>query len=53
MSPEGQIRGKKLAAVPDNVYTVILLVAFCIVFATAVLVAYNCYFQYGTIFEIP
>jgi len=52
MSPNGQSRGKKLT-VPDNLYTIILALAFCAVLATAGFVAYQCYTQYGTIFKIP
>ncbi len=52
MSPNGPTRGKKLT-VPDNIYTIILAFAFCAVLATAALVAYKCYMQYGTLFEIP
>jgi hypothetical protein len=52
MSPNRQIRGGKVAA-SDNLYTVILALAFCVVLATAAFVAYQCYFQYHTIFEIP
>jgi len=52
MSPDGQSRGRKVTA-PDNLYTVILAVAVCVVLAAAVLVAYKCYSQYGTIFRIP
>jgi hypothetical protein len=52
MSPNGQTRGKKITA-PDNLYTIILAVAFCVVLATAVFVVYECYVQYGTIFTIP
>jgi cell division protein FtsL len=51
MSPVVQSRGKKITA-PDNLYTVILAVAFCVVLATAVFVAYQCYTQYDTIFKI-
>ena len=51
MSPVGQSRGKKITAT-DNIYTVVLAVAFLAVFATAVFVAYQCYTQYGTIFKI-
>ena len=43
--------GSKITAA-DNLYTVILAVAFLAVFATAVFVAYQCYSQYGTIFSI-
>jgi len=52
MSPDGQVRGGKVSA-SDNVYTVILALAFCAVLATAAFVAYKCYFQYGAIFKIP
>ncbi len=51
MSPNGQTRGGKVTA-SDNLYTVILALAFCVVLATAAFVAYKCYFQYDTIFEI-
>ena len=52
MSPNGQARGKNISAL-DNVYTIILALAFCAVLATAAYVAYLCYQHYGTIFEIP
>ncbi len=52
MSPTAQARGKKITA-PDNLYTVILAVAFGVVLATAAFVVYECYVQYGTIFTIP
>ncbi|HUU16764.1 MAG TPA: hypothetical protein VMW72_06420 [Sedimentisphaerales bacterium] len=52
MSPNGQTRGKKVT-VPDNLYTIILALAFCAVLATSAFVAYQCYTQYGTIFQIP
>ncbi len=52
MSPEERIGGKKPTA-SDNIYTVILLFAFGAVLATAALVVYKCYFQYGTVFGIP
>jgi hypothetical protein len=49
MSPNGQPEiGKKA----DDLYTVILALAFGAVFATAALVAYKCFMQYGTIFVI-
>ena len=51
MSPAVSSRGKKITA-PDNIYTVILAVAFCAVLATAVFMAYQCYTQYETIFKI-
>jgi hypothetical protein len=52
MSPNRRIRGGKVIAI-DNLYTVILALAFCVVLATAAFVAYKCYFQYETIFNIP
>ena len=51
MSPVVQSRSKKITAA-DNLYTVILAVAFFVVLATAVFVAYQCYTQYETIFKI-
>ena len=51
MSPEGQTRGKIVAS--NNLYTAILALTFCVVLATAALVAYKCYSQYGTFFKIP
>jgi hypothetical protein len=38
MSPNGQARGKRVK-VPDNLYTIILALAFCAVLTTAVFVA--------------
>lgn len=52
MSPNGQTRGGKIVAA-DNIYTVVLAVAFASVLATTMFVAYMCYSQYGTIFKIP
>jgi len=52
MSPDVRNRGGKITA-SDNLYTVILALAFGIVLATAAFVAYKCYFQYETIFKIP
>ena len=52
MSPNGQIRGEKVIA-SNNLYTVILALAFCAVLATVMFVAFKCYFQYETIFKIP
>ncbi len=52
MSPENKTRGGKIIAA-SNVYTVMLALALCAVLATAGLLAYKCYFQYGTIFTIP
>jgi len=51
MSPVVQSRGKKIVAA-DNLYTVVLAVAFFVVLAAAVFVAYQCYTQYDTIFKI-
>jgi len=52
MSPDARNRGAKVFA-SDNLYTVILALAFCVVLATAAFVAYRCYSQYGTIFGGP
>ena len=52
MSPDVQKRSVKVVA-SNNLYTIILALAFCVVLATAALVAYKCYFQYGTIFKVP
>jgi len=52
MSPDVPNPGIKVPA-SNNVYTVILALAFFAVLATAALVAYKCYTQYGTIFKIP
>ena len=52
MSPEGANPGGKVAA-SNNLYTAILALAFFAVLATAALVAYKCYSQYGTLFKIP
>ena len=52
MSPNGQTRGK-IVSIPDNLYTIILAMAFCVVLATAAFVVYKCQVQYGTIFQIP
>lgn len=52
MSPEGQSQvGKAVAS--NNLYTILLALAFFTVLATAALVAYQCYIQYGTILKIP
>jgi hypothetical protein len=51
MSPNGQSQGK--AVTSNNLYTIILALAFFAVLATAALVTYKCYFQYGTILKIP
>jgi uncharacterized membrane protein (DUF4010 family) len=51
MSPVVQNREKKIVAA-DNLYTVVLAVAFFVVLAASVYVVYQCYTQYGTIFKI-
>jgi hypothetical protein len=51
MSPIAQTPGQKFSA-PDNLYTVLLAMAFFIVLATSALVAYLCYTRYETIFKI-
>ena len=52
MGPDTRIRGGKVV-VSDNLYTAILLISVGIVLSTVVLVAYQCYTQYDTIFKIP
>ena len=52
MSPGGQAR-KKNVIIPNNLYTVILALAFCVVLTTTAFVAVKCYLQYGTILKIP
>ena len=52
MSPAVQSRAKKIS-VPDNLYTVVLAMAFCAVLATAAYVTYQCFTQYETLFTIP
>jgi len=55
MSPNGQARGKKVT-VPDNLYTIILALAFCAVLATAVFVAIKRYGycdSFMEIFKVP
>ncbi len=52
MSPDVQSSGGK-PATSNNLYTIILALAFLAVFATIGLVAYKCYIQYGTFFKIP
>jgi hypothetical protein len=44
MSPNGQPEVRKI---PDNLYTAIIALAFGVVLATALCVAYICYTQYG------
>jgi hypothetical protein len=51
MSPIAQTPGGKFSA-QDNLYTVVLAIAFFTVLATSALVAYMCYTQYETIFKI-
>jgi hypothetical protein len=52
MSPEAPIRGAKPEAM-SNIYTALAAVAFGVILATAAFVAYKCYFDYGTLFQIP
>jgi flagellin-like protein len=47
-----QSRSAKIA-VPSNLYTAILAVAFAVVLATAAFVAFKCFTQYETIFGMP
>jgi hypothetical protein len=51
MSPIAQTPGQKFSA-PDNLYTVLLAIAFFVVLATSAMVAYLNYTQYETIFKI-
>ncbi len=44
---------KQKVAASNNLYTVILALAFGVVAATAAFIAHNCYSQYGTFFKIP
>jgi hypothetical protein len=53
MSPDGRSRGGKNITAANNIYTIILALAFAVVLATAAFVAYKCYLQYGTIFKVP
>lgn len=48
MSPDEQKPVVKRKA-DNNIYTVMLAAATCAVIATAIFVAAQCYFQYGTI----
>ncbi|MHC4396661.1 MAG: hypothetical protein ACYS1A_13500 [Planctomycetota bacterium] len=52
MSPNGQIRGGKVVP-SDNIYTALLALAFLVVLAATIYVAWMCHVQYGTIFKIP
>ncbi len=51
MSPIMQTQDKR-TSVTDNLYTVVLAIAFFSVLATAAYVVYLCYTQYETIFKI-
>ena len=51
MSPKKQNRGRGVSA-SNNLYTVILALAFCVVLATATFVALSCYIKYDTVFAI-
>ena len=50
MSPKRSNSGQKA---PNNLYTAILALAFFVVVATSALVAYRCYMDYETIFQLP
>jgi hypothetical protein len=50
MSPNGQSRRVNAS---NNLYTVILALAFLAVLGTLAFVAYKCQMEYGTIFKIP
>ena len=50
MSPEVKVTKP---AVYSNIYTILLAFAFFAIAATAAFVAFKCYMQYGTIFNIP
>jgi len=52
MSADRKSRAGK-TRVPNNLYTAVLVLAFCVVLATAALVAFKCYIQYDTVFSIP
>ena len=52
MSPDRQKRIGNVVA-SNNLYTIILALAFGVVLATAAYVSYTCYVQYDTIFQIP
>lgn len=52
MSPMPQTRGTTVA-IPSNLYTAVLAVAFAVVLATTVFVTFMCYTQYETIFSMP
>jgi hypothetical protein len=52
MSPVMQAQDKRRSAPENNIYTVLLAIAFLGVLAIAGLVVYMCYTQYGTIFKI-
>jgi hypothetical protein len=52
MSPNEQNQGVKAAA-SNNLYTILLALAFFAVLATSALVAYKCYTQYNTLLNIP
>ncbi|HUT29129.1 MAG TPA: hypothetical protein VMX13_04990 [Sedimentisphaerales bacterium] len=51
MSPGGRNQGGRVAAT-DNLYTVVLALAFGVVLATAVFVTYKCYRQYGSVLKV-
>lgn len=45
--------GPRNAEVPSNIYTALVGLACVLVLVTFALVAYVCYNQYGTFYEIP
>jgi hypothetical protein len=51
MSPDGVVRPVKTVA-ENNLYTVILAMAFAVILVTSAFVAYKCYTQYGTFFSV-
>jgi len=51
MSPVGQIRPAR-PNTANNVYTAMLALAFGVVLATAIFVAFKCYSQYGSLFSL-
>ena len=52
MAVNNNIRGGKIIA-SNNIYTAILAFAIFVVLTTSAFVAYKCYAQYGTLFQIP
>jgi len=52
MSADRPNRTKRVLA-NNNLYTAVLALAFAVVLATAVFVAFKCKTQYGTVFGAP